>query len=132
MNRALKKILLVALTAALSFVGRDALPRVLADQQVSPTLRVEFLPQFNGAPLAFDALTNQISSGQTISVTRLDFLVSNFALRETNGIWIEKKNFFAFICGRDGITNFTLENIPVGNYNAIRFHIGLPPQINHS
>jgi cytochrome c peroxidase len=94
-------------------------------------LRVEFLPQFNGAPLAFDALKNQTAAGQKISVTRLDFLLSDFALRGTNGVWIGQKNYFAFISARDGKTNFTLENIPVGNYDRIRFQIGLPPQINH-
>jgi cytochrome c peroxidase len=94
-------------------------------------LRVDFAPQFNGGSLSFDALTNHIFSGQKISVTRLDFLVSGFALRETNGIWIEKKNFYAFIGARDGKTNFILENIPPGNYDAIRFQIGLPPEINH-
>jgi cytochrome c peroxidase len=95
-------------------------------------LRVEFVPQFNGKPLAFDALTNQIASGQKISVTRLDFLVSNFALHETNGIWIEQKNLFAFVSAREGKNSFTLENVPPGNYGAIRFQIGLPPEINHA
>jgi cytochrome c peroxidase len=95
-------------------------------------LRVTFLPQFKNAPLVFDSLKNQIASGQKISITRLDFLSSGFALRETNGIWIEQKNFFAFISVRDGKNSFTLENIPPENYDAIRFQIGLPSQINHA
>ena len=103
----------------------------IALSSTAADLQVNFIPQFNGAPLAFDALKNQIISGQKISVTRLDFLVSNFALRETNGTWIGRKDFFAFIDARDGKTNFILENIPGGNYNAVRFQIGLPPQINH-
>jgi cytochrome c peroxidase len=94
-------------------------------------LQVNFAPQFNGAPLAFDALKNQTVAGQEISVTRLDFLASEIALRRADGIWIGKTNWFAYISARDGKTNFLLENIPAGNYDAIRFQIGLPPQINH-
>jgi cytochrome c peroxidase len=117
MNRALKKILL--------------LPLLLATGAGAADLRVDFVPQFNGAPLAFDALKNQTAAGQKISVTRLDFLASGISLRRDDGTWIEQKNYFALISARDGKTNFTLENIPAGNYNAIRFQIGLPPEINH-
>ncbi len=95
-------------------------------------LRVAIVPQFNGAPLVFDTLTNQIASGQTISVTRLDFLLSDFALRRADGTWIGQKKWFAFISTRNGRNGFTLQNVPPGNYDHIRFHIGLDPQINHS
>ena len=94
-------------------------------------LQVNFVPQFNGAPLAFDALKSQTAAGQKISVTRLDFIASEIALRRADGIWIGKTNWFAFIGARDGKTNFTLKNIPPGNYDAVRFQIGLPPVINH-
>jgi cytochrome c peroxidase len=104
----------------------------IAFSAAAADLRVEFIPQFNGTPLAFDALKNQTAAGQKISVTRLDFLASDIALRRADGIWIGKTNWFAYISARDGKTNFSLENIPAGNYNAIRFQIGLPPQVNHS
>jgi cytochrome c peroxidase len=121
MNRALKKILRLAAVG----ISTVSISSAAAD------LRVNVAPQFGGKPLVFDALTNQIASGQKISVTRLDFLLSDFALRETNGIWIGRKNYFAFIGARDGRTNFTLENVPPGNYDAMRFRIGLESRINH-
>jgi cytochrome c peroxidase len=107
------------------FVMMVALSTAAAD------LQVEFIPQFNGVPLAFDALSNQTSAGQKISVTRLDFLASEIALRRADGVWIGRKNWFAYISLRDGKTNFILENIPAGNYDRVRFHIGLEPVINH-
>jgi cytochrome c peroxidase len=118
MNRARKIFILLFATAiALSASAAD--------------LRVEFIPQFNGEPLAFDALKNQTAAGQKISVTRLDFLLSEISLRRDDGAWIAQKNYFALINARDGRTNFLLENIPPGNYDAIHFQIGLPPEINH-
>ena len=117
MNRALKKILLLPLLPAIGAGAAD--------------LRVDFAPQFNGTPLVFDLPTNQIASGQKISVSRLDFLVSDFSLRRPDKTWIGNKNFFAYISARDGKTSSTLENIPAGDYDRIRFHIGLEPKINH-
>jgi len=117
MSRAMKKIFL--------------LPLLLAGVAEASDLRVDFVPQFNGTPLAFDALQNLTAAGQKISVTRLDFLASDVSLHRDDGTWLEQKNWFAFISARDGRTNFTLENIPAGNYDRIRFNIGLEPQINH-
>jgi cytochrome c peroxidase len=114
---ALKSILLFPLLLAMGAAGAD--------------LRVDFVPQFDGGPLVFDSLTNRIASGQNISVTRLDFLLSGISLRRADGVWIEQKGWFAFISARDGKTHCTLENIPPGNYDRIRFHIGLEPGINH-
>jgi cytochrome c peroxidase len=104
---------------------------LLATGAGAADLRLEFVPRFNHAPLVFDALTNQTAAGQNISVTRLDFLASDIALRRADGIWIQQKNWFAYISAREGRTNVILENIPPGNYDRVRFHIGLEPEINH-
>ena len=94
-------------------------------------LRVDLAPQFNGKPLVFDALTNRTAAGQLVSVTRLDFLLSDFSLRRPDGSWIGNKTFFAYISARSGKTHCTLNGIPRGKYDGIRFHVGLEPQINH-
>jgi len=117
MKSALKKILLF--------------PLLLATGAGAADLRVDFLPEFNGSPLVFDSPANQTADGQKISVTRLDCLLSDIALRRADGTWIGKNDWFAFIGARDDKTNFTLENIPAGNYDRVRFHIGLEPAINH-
>ncbi len=119
MKRARKYLILFFATAL-------ALPAFAAN------LRVDFLPQFNGAPLAFDALKYQTAGGQSISVSRLDFLASEIDLRRADGIWIGQTNWFAFISVRDGKTSFSLENIPAGDYDRVQFHIGLAPEINHT
>lgn len=91
-------------------------------------VRVE--PRFAGEPLVYDAVTNLTASGQQISVTRLDFLLSGFAVKH-NGIWTEQSNEVAYISAREGRTGFTLENIEPGEFERIRFHVGLNPLLNH-
>jgi cytochrome c peroxidase len=119
MNRALTNSILLLATAARLSAG-------------AASVRVDFVPQFNGAPLDFDAVTNQTAAGQSVSVTRLDFLLSNIALRRADGVWTGQSNAFAFISARNGRTGFALENIPAGNYDRLRFHVGLAPAVNHS
>jgi cytochrome c peroxidase len=95
-------------------------------------LAITILPRFNGAPLAFDALTNQTAAGQKISVTRLDFLVSDIAVRRAGGTWMSATNQFAYISAREGRTSFSVNNLPAGNFDRVRFQIGVPPIINHA
>jgi cytochrome c peroxidase len=95
-------------------------------------LQISVLPRFNHAPLVFDSLTNQTAAGQNISVTRLDFLVSDIAFHRPGGAWVAASNQFAYISARDGRTNFTLENVPAGIFDRIHFQIGVPPVVNHA
>src|SRR5690349_9003159 len=76
------------------------------------TLRVTVLPQFGSTPLVFDSIANVTAAGQKISVTRLDFLLSNFAFRRSDGAWLSLTNWAEFIGARDGRTSFDLCDLP--------------------
>lgn len=96
------------------------------------SLELNILPRFNQAPLAFDSLTNQTATRQTISVTRLDFLMSDIALHREGGFWVSLTNQFACMSAREGRTSVTLSNVPGGTFDRLRFQIGVPPAINHA
>ena len=95
-------------------------------------IKVQIVPKFEGRPLAFEKLSLTNSAGQIFSVTRLDFLLSDFALRRSDGNWFEQTNWQAFLSLNQNRSSFTVEKIPAGNYDKIRFHVGLRPEINHS
>ena len=96
------------------------------------SLRVVCEPRFAGAPLIFDTLTNTTAGGQQVSVTRLDFLLSNISLRRAEGdTWLGLTNWFAFLSPREGRTSFELNNIPAGTYDRVRFNVGVPSPANH-
>src|SRR5579872_502556 len=96
----------------------------------SANLQVEIVPLFDGAPLVFDSPAHRTAAGQKISITRLDFLLSDFALRRADGTWIEQTNWFAFISAREGKTRFQVEAVPAGDYDHVRFLVGLKPEVN--
>ena len=91
---------------------------------------VSFEPQFRGQPLVFDELRATNNSGQALAITRLDLLLSGLAVRRTNGTWLEKPYWFAFLSARAGRTNFALRDLPPGNYDRLRFTIGVPAEQN--
>ncbi len=87
-------------------------------------------PRYRGEPLKFDQLSVTNAAGQALGVTRLDMLLSGIAVRRTNGTWLEKHYWFAFINGRAGRTNFVLRGLPAGEYDRLRFNIGVPAEQN--
>lgn len=62
------------------------------------------------------------------SVTRLDYLLSGLALQKEDGTWVESRAWVAFIPTAGATTRG--ESIPDGNYKAIRFQVGVPPEVN--
>src|SRR5690242_20153115 len=99
--------------------------------KLAHSLDVQIVPRLGGAPLAFDSITNEIPTDQRISITRLDFLLSDIALGCADGTWIFNSNLVAYISTREDRTRFHLAAIPSGKYDRIRFHIGLRAELNH-
>ena len=53
------------------------------------TLEIALRHTFHGEPLMLDSLRYANSAGETMSFTRLSYLLSGFALEGDNGTWIE-------------------------------------------
>lgn len=96
------------------------------------SLSVKVIAQYNNLPLVFDSIALTNNSGQKFSVTRLDFLLSDVAVHRSDGSWIEKTNWQEFISLRENRSTFRFGQIPSVNYDRIRFHVGVRPEINHS
>src|SRR5205814_4343337 len=56
---------------------------LFALQTTAKTLGLTIDHRWNEKPLVFDALTQTTAIGQSVSVTRLDYLLSGFSLRQT-------------------------------------------------
>jgi cytochrome c peroxidase len=93
-------------------------------------LRVEVEAFMGPEKLGFDSLRLTNVAGQTFSVGRLDMHLSEIALRDAAGNWSGPSDWFAYLSLREGRNGFTLKGVPSGKYTALRFQVGLPPDVN--
>jgi cytochrome c peroxidase len=95
------------------------------------TLQVSLEPRWNNAPLRLGELALTNAAGNVLSVTRLDCLLSEFALVSADGGTVALTNQFAYVSAGADRTRFALSNAPSGRFTALRFRVGLTPQANH-
>ncbi len=79
---------------------------------------------FNGDPLQLDSLRFQNAAAETLSFTRISYLLSGIAIERDDGVWQEMPNQYAWMDAEKRRTDVRLEGIPEGKYRALRFHVG--------
>ncbi len=92
------------------------------------TIQLHFQPKFGEHPLQLHSLKYQAQ--EELSLTRWSFLLSQFALQKDNGSWLELPEQYAYLDFGKRRTTATLSQVPVGNYQALRFSLGLPKLVN--
>lgn len=94
------------------------------------TLEIAVRHTFNGEPLLLDSLRYQNAAGETLSATRLSYLLSGFGIERHDGVWVELPQRDAWMdvgCRR---TVVRLVDVPEGQYRALRFHFGPDAETN--
>lgn len=114
----------------LRFLHRLSLLVTTTATVAAARLEITIAPQFQGEPLRLDSLRYQNSAGETLSVTKLSYLLSGFALERGDGTWLEFPDFHAWMDATSRRQVLNLENIPNAKYRAVRLHIGPPPADN--
>jgi cytochrome c peroxidase len=95
------------------------------------SLRVEISPRVSGESIQPASLRYTSSAGETFSITRVSYLLSEFALQRPDGAWLELSNS-AWLDMEQNRNSFLLENIPPGEFRSIRFAVGLSPELNQA
>lgn len=103
---------------------------LMAFPAMAGSLRVEILPRFAGKPLTLDAIKYQ--GAETFSVTRLSYLLSEFAVQKEDSSWLELGEQFAYLDVGKRRSSFMVNDVPEGRYRAIRFSVGVPQPANHA
>lgn len=96
------------------------------------TLELKITPRFSGVDLQPASFRYQTSAGETFSVTRVSYLVSDFELQRSDGLWLEFSNSVAWLDFGQNRDSIHLENIPAGEFSTIRFLVGLNTNLNHA
>ncbi len=101
-------------------------------QTQAATLQVEITPKFAGEPIQPASLRYETAAGETFSITRLSYLVSDCALLRDDGSWLEVTNALGWLDAGQNRNSFQLENLPTEEFHALRFAIGLNTNLNHA
>ncbi|MGB6221357.1 MAG: MbnP family protein [Haloferula sp.] len=107
-----------------------SLSLLTAHCSLGTSLHLDFIHEVDGRPLLIDSLRYGNSSSETFSLTRLEWLATDFSLTTSTGNTLVIPNSTAFISTRG--TTFTLPDLPAEKITAITFHIGPDEKTNHS
>ncbi|MGZ8901130.1 MAG: MbnP family protein [Limisphaerales bacterium] len=87
-------------------------------------LQIDFAPYWRGRPLAIGKLLEAEVSG--LSVTRVDWLLSELALKRTNGSWVAAPEWSALLSAGKQRLSVVVDGLPPEEFTAARFRVGLP------
>jgi cytochrome c peroxidase len=118
MNPARTTIFCLAFLCALNFAN-------------AATLQIQITPKVSGENLQPASFRYQTSAGETFSITRVSYLVSDFALQRNDGSWLEISNSVAWLDYEQNRDSIRLE-IPPGEFRSVRFLVGLNTNLNHA
>ncbi len=99
---------------------------------VAPKVWLKFNHSVAGAPLRFDDVSIRSAAGQTLSISRLDYLVSNVKLAAGDVVAAATGAHRGVIIAKANRDSFEALSVPPGKYDSLEFDIGLAPTLNHS
>ncbi len=99
---------------------------------MAATLQIEVIPTMTGEGLQPASFRYQTSAGETFSVTRVSYFLSDFALQRRDGSWLDLTNSAGWFDFEQNRNTLRLDEIPSGDFQSIRFHVGLNTNLNHA
>lgn len=105
---------------------------LICQAAMAATLEIQITPKVFGQDIQPASLRYQTSAGETFSVTRVSYFVSDVALQRDDGIWLEFSNSVEWLDFSENRDSIRIEQIPPGEFRTVRFLIGLNRDINHA
>lgn len=87
---------------------------------------------FNNEMMLFNDGIFVNESGDSLSILKVRYILSNISLTKTNGKALKFDSLYAFIDAARSINTFEIPNIEKGSYSKISFDIGVDSIMNHS
>lgn len=101
-----------------------------AGLSLAAKLEISVRHTFNNEPLILDSMRYENGSGESLSFTRVSYLLSGFAVEREDGTWFEIPNQNAWVDVAKRRTSFLIDDVPSGKYRALRFNVGPDPVAN--
>ncbi|MBS0197916.1 MAG: cytochrome C peroxidase [Planctomycetes bacterium] len=121
-----------ASTLALSVLFGLACAAPAQESAVAAKVWLKFNHTVAGAPLRFDDVSIRSAAGQTLSISRLDYLVTNVKLAAGDSVAMVTGAGRGVIIAKANRDSFEAISVPPGKYDSLEFDIGLAPTLNHS
>lgn len=125
------KVALLALLSGIIFFSckkeDEALPPDATgpNNSASTGLLMVFDPQVNNLPFVAGTKWYANSSGDSFTVTKFNYYISNVKLKKKDGTFFIEPESYHLIKQVEGKKTFVLTTIPVGEYTDIEFMIGV-------
>jgi hypothetical protein len=101
------------------------------EETIQPeTVSVKLSFECDGASLVKDQFNYTNDAGNNYSVNRLQFYLSDFSFRKTDGTEVKSDEVFFIDFFENRNLTFNLKSIPKAQYDRIKCCIGLPPSLN--
>src|SRR5215472_17099716 len=84
------------------------------------TLQIQITPKVSGQNLQPASFRYQTSANETFSITRVSYLVSDFALQREGGSWLQLSNTVAWLDFAQNRDSIRVEDIPSGEFWTLR------------
>jgi hypothetical protein len=127
----MKKVYMILVFLALAFVGCKDTEPVTPEAVEVQEMAVNIDHAFDNEPLAFLTKEYSLASGEKVFFKRLAYLLADFYLIKADDTRVNLADQYALLNPKSDPSNFTLLNIPMGEYKAFGFSIGLDSIINH-
>ena len=88
------------------------------------SLQIQITPKVAGESLQPASFRYQTSAGETFSITRVSYLVSDFGLQRNDGSWLEISNSVAWLDYEQNRDSIRLE-LPPGEFTTAEFSAAL-------
>lgn len=124
----MRNLFLICLISLLLFSCSDE-----SDEPAKLTkTKVLFNHIFNNEMMLFNDGIFINEAGDSISIIKVRYLLSNISLTKSNGKTVKFDSLYAYIDAARSINTFEIPNIEEGSYSKISFDIGVDSIMNHS
>jgi hypothetical protein len=127
----MKKVYIILALVALAFVGCKDDEPVTPEAVEVQEMAVNINHTFDNEPLTFLTEEYSLASGEKVFFKRLAYILADFYLVKADDTRVSLADQYALLNPKSDPSNFTLLNIPMGEYKAFGFSIGLDSIINH-
>ncbi|MBD2701259.1 hypothetical protein IC229_11470 [Spirosoma sp. BT702] len=120
------RIFLLALVTSATFVSCKKTEEDVIDPDTKNSVTVEFENRVGDQKLILGTTPYKNASGESFSLTALNYFVSNISLKNENGTVQKFPNQYFLVKQTDAKSKLiTLKDVPSGNYTEMSFMIGV-------